>query len=292
MIKHKLIPFISLLFLLLLPITCFAFMPSESLECYINYESFPENTVYVDLLLPISPEDEFFTRYNSANGEQFGISEDSQIVQYDTDGYRSYTFHLNDAPSEIRPHYYIYLLCDTDVYDNNSDVFEKAGLTPSPLFDSHRYSFDKTIYLGSDTDVAMEDVCELLDTTIIRERNGAKVSFHIEDDSLSQEDNYNKFWDFCKKYKTAKAAHLDKEGNILSVTDAVSIYETDFLGRGSSVSLYLSGNELTSSIHFAPPVFLIALIFLFIVSVIIISVIIRFIVFIVSYIKQKKSIKP
>lgn len=91
MARHRLIPFISLLFLLLLPITCFAFEPDVSLECYIDYESFPENTVYIDLLLPISPEDEFFTQYNSAYGEQFGISQDSQIVQYDTDGYRSYS---------------------------------------------------------------------------------------------------------------------------------------------------------------------------------------------------------
>lgn len=200
-----------------------------------------------------------------------------------------YTFHLNDASSEIRPRYSVHFICDASVYDNNSAAFEKAGLTPSPMYSHNRYSCSSnTVYLGSDADIAMEDVCKLLDTSIIRERNGTRVSFHVENDLTNAEACYNKFSDFCKKYKTVKIAYLDKDGNVLNTTDAVSIYKTDFLGRDPSVTLHLSGNELTSSIIFAPPVFLVALFFLLIVFVILVSVLIRLIVFIVNCLKRKK----
>lgn len=290
--NQRFLPLIILLFLIILPTTCFAFEPDVSLDCNVDYKNIPEHTVYIDLLLPVSPDDEVYTQYNSANGEQFGISQDSQIVQYDTDGYRSYTFHFKDASSEIRPRYFVYILCDATLYDENSAIFEKAELTPTSSRDSrNRYSLDKTIYLGSDEDLAMEAVCEILDISIIYERNKTKVSFHTDNNLTYTENNYEKFSDFCRKYKTAKIAYLDKDGNILRTTNATSIYKTDLLGRAPAVILRLSGNELTSDIIYGPPVFLVALIFLLIILVILITVIVRLIAFIVNYAKLKKSTK-
>ena len=75
--NQRFLPLIILLFLIILPTTCFAFVPDVSLDCNVDYKNFPEHTVYIDLLLPISPDDEVYTQYNSTNGEQFGISQDS-----------------------------------------------------------------------------------------------------------------------------------------------------------------------------------------------------------------------
>ena len=40
--------------------------------------------------------------FNSENGKKFGISKDSEIVNYCEDGYISYTFHVVDAMLNAR----------------------------------------------------------------------------------------------------------------------------------------------------------------------------------------------
>ena len=92
---------VSVLILLQMPLVCYAWVPSVSFYCGVDYANIPENAVYVDLLLLISAEDEMYTPYHRENGQLYNIPEDSQIVQYDIDGYRSYTFHRQDARSEM-----------------------------------------------------------------------------------------------------------------------------------------------------------------------------------------------
>lgn len=75
--------------------------PSEAYICKIDISTMPEKTKYVDMLLPTCTEDKRFTTYNVMNGARNNISENSQIVQYNENGFYSYTFRMKDAHSQI-----------------------------------------------------------------------------------------------------------------------------------------------------------------------------------------------
>ena len=96
------LPLVSLLILLQMPLVCYAWVPSPNFFCVVDGANIPENAVYVDLLIPISEDDETYTPYHQENGQLYNIPKDSQIVQYAVDGYRSYTFHRQDARSEMQ----------------------------------------------------------------------------------------------------------------------------------------------------------------------------------------------
>ena len=57
---------------------------------------------YVDLLIPIADNEEAYTDFNESNGERYQISKDSEIVKYNVDGFRSYTFHFIGADSKMQ----------------------------------------------------------------------------------------------------------------------------------------------------------------------------------------------
>lgn len=96
-----LLTFLIVLGQLALPV--FAWEPDYCFYCYIEPAQMPEGTVYIDLLMPVSPENDGYVAYHEGNGELYGISADSEIVAYCEDGYRSYTFHIEDATSELVP---------------------------------------------------------------------------------------------------------------------------------------------------------------------------------------------
>ena len=60
------------------------------------------------------------------NGEKFGISQNSEIVNYNENGYMSYTFHYKNSVSNIEPYYFVAFSCDTNVYDENMPIGESA----------------------------------------------------------------------------------------------------------------------------------------------------------------------
>ena len=242
-------------FLLQLPLTCFAWMPSSSFHCLIDYAKIPENAVYIDLLLPITAEDANYTAYNAANGTHFGISSESQIVRYDTDGYRSYTFHIQDATAEIKPSYFISFVCDAAIYNSNRSVFEKAGLSPHSTIEP--YTLNATVYRGSDIDLAMADVCSLLNVSISSARGSTGVSFFLDDPSVYNDNAAEEYYNFCRKYRSAKMAYLDINGMIISISNAVAIYKDDLLNRTPATIMRLTGNELSLKISYGPPYFLI-----------------------------------
>lgn len=56
---------------------------------------------YVDLLIPIDKNDERYTEYNTPNKNMPHIPENSEIVTYDKDNYRSMLMHMKDSTISI-----------------------------------------------------------------------------------------------------------------------------------------------------------------------------------------------
>lgn len=256
--RRSVITILSIFILVLLfPLTCFAWTPSVYHICYIEHKKIPENAVYVDLLLPISTQDANYTPYHTANGELFGIASESEIIKYNEDGYMSYTFHLQDAQSEMRPHYVVSFICDETIYNNNQALFEQAGLTKYSVLGSEnrsrRYLFNTKIYLGSEADMAMEQICALVKEHILAYRKNIRVCFFSLD---SETVDFKAYTAFCQKYQHAKMAYLDQDGNIISTSNPVSIFKKDRLNRSIGCDTELIGNELSSDISYGPPFFL------------------------------------
>ena len=119
---------IIILAVLSLTVSIFAWYPDSEIMCHVVTESMPADAVYVDMLIPIPETDEEYTGFNDSNGEKFGISHDSHIVQYNNGGFYSYTFHVTNAHSEIKPFdtgdgwYYVRFL---DSYYDSFDDFRK-----------------------------------------------------------------------------------------------------------------------------------------------------------------------
>ena len=68
---------------------------------YIYLQNLPEDTAYVDLLLPLEPEDNYYTPLERKNLPE-GFSEEAPIITFHEDGYCSYTFHCIGAESAIK----------------------------------------------------------------------------------------------------------------------------------------------------------------------------------------------
>lgn len=283
---------IILVAIILFPVTCYAWTPSTYYYCWIDYYEIPENAKYIDLLLPISVSDANYTDFNSTNGEKFSISAESEIVKYNVDGYMSYSFHINDAISDIKPYYFTSFFCDESFYNENQILFDKLKSNDSYrenfFDDSDRYLIEISHYLYSDSDIALEEIYELLysDSAYIdRDRNNSTVGFF--DDRSSPRLNADEYLAFCKKYGAAKMAYLDENGNIISISNAVDIFnEKDVLNRTPVTHIVLTGNELTCEISYGPPfyllgIFIIGILFSFTVSIIVA------IVFIIKLIASK-----
>lgn len=81
-----------------------AYKPSGAVTMTVRQNGIPQDTVYIDLLLPIQPNDERFVEQKDINGLLFNIfnqsisefTSASEIANYD-DGYYSYLFHFKDG---------------------------------------------------------------------------------------------------------------------------------------------------------------------------------------------------
>lgn len=74
---------------------------------------------YVDLLIPLDETDEFYTDYNCNIDGDIEIPENSEIVKYNKDGFRSMLMHIKESNLRI------------SIYD--SDCSEKYNGTPSEI---------------------------------------------------------------------------------------------------------------------------------------------------------------
>ncbi len=95
--------FVVILACMLLTVPAFARALITSFYCDINVEKMPKETVYIDMLIPLSEKDAEFSAFNDDNGEKYGISKESEISTYNQDGFSSYTFHKEGAKAEIKP---------------------------------------------------------------------------------------------------------------------------------------------------------------------------------------------
>lgn len=69
---------------------------------FCTLSNLSEEVYYVDLLIPISEDDEAYTDFNESNGKIYQLSKESEIVKYDVDGFRSYTFHFLGSDSKMQ----------------------------------------------------------------------------------------------------------------------------------------------------------------------------------------------
>ncbi|MDE6501453.1 MAG: hypothetical protein K2L10_05170 [Ruminococcus sp.] len=78
---------------------------------------------YVDLLIPIDENDEFYTSYNCNIEGDIEIPENSEIVNYNKDGFRSMLIHMKESKLGIS-------IRDSEYYP---DSHEKYNGTPSEI---------------------------------------------------------------------------------------------------------------------------------------------------------------
>ncbi|MDE6035845.1 MAG: DUF5052 family protein [Ruminococcus sp.] len=78
---------------------------------------------YVDLFIPIDENDEFYTQYNCDIEGDIEIPEDSEIANYNKDGYRSMLIHMKDSKLQIS-------ISDSEDYP---DSHEKYNGTPCEI---------------------------------------------------------------------------------------------------------------------------------------------------------------
>ena len=92
---------VILLLATLLPLGVSANSPPPSYSYTFHLDDLPSNTAYVDLLIPLAENDDAYSPLVSENlPDTFPAN--AQIVAYNEDGYRSYTFHYQNAVSIIK----------------------------------------------------------------------------------------------------------------------------------------------------------------------------------------------
>ncbi len=93
--------YIAIACLLLCVTAVFARAMPYEYGCRIDRNGLPEDVTYVDMLIPLSEDAEEFTAYNRENGEKYDITEESEIIAYNRDGFVSYTFHKKASRGDI-----------------------------------------------------------------------------------------------------------------------------------------------------------------------------------------------
>lgn len=138
--------------------------PAPARSIVIAPDHVPGEAKYLELLIPMPPDDPYYCDYNQTIGSETGLTDQAPIVSYMEGGYISYSFHMKDASSDMKL---------------EPESFQDG------IFSS--YAFGDNAYAGSQT--------------------------HLE---YIQEN-----------FGTIKAALLDKEGNVLAVSEEVSIRAGD-----------------------------------------------------------------
>lgn len=93
---------IVLILLSLMIISVSANGPLSQTYLHVRIINIPEDAYYADLLIETNETDKSYSELEVDNTDKFEISEDSEIVKYNKDGYRSFTFHYKNAQSMIK----------------------------------------------------------------------------------------------------------------------------------------------------------------------------------------------
>ncbi len=213
--------------------------------CRVEEENMPVGAVYVDLLLPISSADEEYTPYNASVGQKFAIAEDSEIVRYSEGGYQSYAFHIKNAQPSIAPEQACNLVMDAELFKKET---ERRDLFTSMHFGGYA-SEDKTkVFVRKKVAYLSEDKAKI-------DAFCAQHNLQIECEpylhlyyATNMDGTACDFESYIKKYKYAKVAYLDAEGNILAVTKKGKMHHKG-LFVSKYAEFYLSGTELTVDVQ-------------------------------------------
>ncbi len=274
--KRKITAFTIVILMLaaLLPVNVFAYIPPYEFDVDVNTALIPENAVYVDFLLPIEEDDECYVDFNKKNGTKYSISKDSQIANYSEDGFVSYTFHMADAYSEMRPYYTYYLTVYDEAYEKNKELLDSLSETNYSDFGDGRHQFFVTVKYKTADEKIINEIHTAVNQDLL-DLSKMKASFN----------HYNNTYDYeycCKNYKKAKVAYLDELGNVLFVSEEFDIYKWSL----SPIHIYitLSGEEVEYTIKSGPPWFIVPIIL----GIQFIAMLVLPIIVIIKLVKRKK----
>ena len=263
---------------------CYAFSPSSDFYCCVATKKLPENTAYIDILFPIKETDQDYTDYNLSNGQKHGISKNSEIVKYNKDGYVSYTFHNQNSESIIKPFYQIDFICDNEFYNNNTTLFD--GLNEFDMGNPINKQYMFTVPMNSALEEKVDNLFMFAQMDISTEKEDVYVEFSMKE--KLNKNGINDFSDLREKYKTAKLAYIDQNGNVISVSNSAEIYSNKEKLLGSTyVEIKLNGDNLDVSLNYGPPIFLGVLVLMVFAIVFFLAIIIA-IIFIFKMRKTKR----
>lgn len=232
-----------------------AYAPVAQFTCAVDVEKMPTDTVYIDMLLPIKESDDGYVPYHDENGALYGIDKDSEIVRYTEDGYRSYTFHIADARSEMQPYQTYEGFVDRDVYWEHQELFAPLE-NESSYFADTNWFFVTSVKYGSQQERDFRELCDTVDMNVSESYRGFVTTYN--DPSAE--------WDYtycCETYGYAKLAYLDKQGNVLAVSSKADIDVWSLMDV--ELNLTLTGTVFSSNPENAgPPYFLMPIIFGFV----------------------------
>ncbi|MBE6750316.1 MAG: hypothetical protein E7560_04055 [Ruminococcaceae bacterium] len=263
---------------------CYAFSPSVYFDCCVATKKLPENTAYIDILFPIKETDQDYTDYSLSNGQKHGISKNSEIVKYNKDGYVSYTFHNQNSESIIKPFYKIDFICDNEFYNNNTTLFD--GLNEFDMGNPIKKQYMFTVPMNSALEEKVDNLFMFAQMDISTEKEDVYVEFSMKENL--NKNRINDFSDLREKYKTAKLAYIDQNGNVLSVSNSAEIYSNKEKLWGSTyVEMKLNGDNLDVSLNYGPPIFL-GVLGLMVFTIVFFLAIIIAIIFILKMSKTKR----
>jgi len=138
-----------LLYMLMLSIAAYANSPVPPNHVSVKITDIPDNAVFADMLIQISPKCLEYIDFNVANGLRYGITNDSPIAIYNEDGFMSFTFHFKDSansitleiPSESAVYareYYFSTFADTGADDTQyRNILKNYHIIKIALLDGH-----------------------------------------------------------------------------------------------------------------------------------------------------------
>jgi len=257
---------IIVLFFSCASVTAYAWRPSYSFNCEVKIDKIPNGTKYIDMLMPISENDKYYVSCNSDNCKVFSIPEKSEIVSYNTEGYRSYTFHISDAYSLMQPEVaYRFNISEKDYntykellkpYDDKREFYSDSKTNERKYVWEDGFmhynillylkSQEYTDYMKSFSQVKQQNLYESKATVDFN------TNFFINNHNYYSEDRSAKCdYEYCRStYKKVKFAYIDENGHILGVSNEVSVYEKSF--STPQLQLQLSGLTLTNSFRYSP----------------------------------------
>ncbi len=97
-IMKKIFCIIALIIIFVCPIEAYAHSNAQKIE--VDTYNFTDDACYIDLLIKMYSDDEYYTEFNNDNMDRFDFDK-TQLAEYrDVDGYISFSCHYKDIYSD------------------------------------------------------------------------------------------------------------------------------------------------------------------------------------------------